>query len=103
MVDGTARLLGLDGRPGSIAGSTLTMAAAFRLMRTVVGDVARVAADAVEDARAVAPDRAISLVAPSSLTIEGDELRLREVAANLLSNAVDHTPPGSPVEVRLFG
>jgi two-component system OmpR family sensor kinase len=65
-------------------------------------DVARIAADAVEDARAVAPDRSISLDAPPSLTIEGDEPRLREVAANLLSNAVDHTPPGSPVEVQLF-
>jgi two-component system, OmpR family, sensor kinase len=64
-------------------------------------DLARIAADAVEDARAVAPDRQISLESPASSTIEGDELRLREVAANLLSNAVEHTPPGSPIEVNL--
>jgi two-component system OmpR family sensor kinase len=64
-------------------------------------DLARIAADAVDDARAVAPDRQISLGSPASLTVEGDELRLREVAANLLSNAVEHTPPGSPIEVDL--
>jgi two-component system OmpR family sensor kinase len=65
-------------------------------------DLVRIAADAVDDAWAVASERQISLESPTSLTVDGDELRLREVAANLLSNAVEHTPAGSPIEVRLF-
>ena len=64
-------------------------------------DLARVAADAVDDARAGAPDRAISLDSPSAVVVVGDDVRLRQVAANLLANACEHTPPGSPVEVRL--
>jgi len=64
-------------------------------------DLARIAEDAVADARAVAPDRTIAIETDGVGPIEGDDLRLREVAANLLSNAVDHTPDGSPIEVRL--
>lgn len=44
VVDGEVRLVGPDGTPGSIAGSTLTMAGAFALMTALVGDVASVAA-----------------------------------------------------------
>jgi two-component system, OmpR family, sensor kinase len=64
-------------------------------------DLARVAADAVDDARAAAPDRAISLDSPTDVVVLGDDVRLRQVAANLLANACEHTPPGTPVEVRL--
>jgi two-component system OmpR family sensor kinase len=31
----------------------------------------------------------------------GDEMRLRQVVANLLANARTHTPAGTPVEVRI--
>ena len=31
----------------------------------------------------------------------GDEHRLRQVVANLLENARTHTPPDTPVEVRV--
>lgn len=48
--DGMARLVQPDGRPGSIAGSTLTMAVAFQVMTGVVGDVAVVAAMASTNA-----------------------------------------------------
>jgi two-component system OmpR family sensor kinase len=64
-------------------------------------DLVRVATDAVDDARAAAPDRPISLDAPDELMVSGDDVRLRQVAANLLANACQHTPPGTPVEVRL--
>jgi two-component system OmpR family sensor kinase len=60
-----------------------------------------VAADAVQDARAVDPSRAIDLSVPEALTIQGDEPRLRQIFANLLSNALIHTPAGSAVSVRL--
>jgi two-component system OmpR family sensor kinase len=64
-------------------------------------DLVRVAADAVDDARAAHPDRPLSLEAPPRLVVTGDDVRLRQVAANLLANACQHTPPGSPVEVRV--
>lgn len=62
-------------------------------------DLARVAADAVHDARAVEPRRPIELDGSGSAVVLGDELRLRQVAANLLANARQHTPPTSAVRV----
>ncbi len=62
-------------------------------------DLALVAADAVSDARAVEPDRSIALDGADSAMVLGDELRLRQVAANLLANARQHTPVTAPVRV----
>lgn len=66
-------------------------------------DLAAVAGDAVHDARAVQPDRPISLHLDESLTdvpvVLGDESRLRQVVGNLVTNALTHTPPSTRVLV----
>ncbi len=62
-------------------------------------DLALLARDAVEDARATAPERDISLSAPDAAPAWGDAHQLRQVLANLLRNALVHTPAGTPIEV----
>ena len=62
-------------------------------------DLVRVVADAVDDARAVDPNRPITLDVPPTATVAGDDVRLRQVVGNLLTNARQHTPPGTPVHV----
>jgi two-component system OmpR family sensor kinase len=72
-------------------------------------------AEAVEDARAAAPDREISLdvidighriggekaITPSPVTVDANADQLRRVFDNLLRNATVHTPPGTPIELTL--
>jgi two-component system OmpR family sensor kinase len=64
-------------------------------------DLLSLAADAVHDARVVAPDRSINLTvgAGAALLVIGDEVRLRQVIGNLMSNALTHTPEGTPIDV----
>ena len=66
-------------------------------------DLLTLAADAVQDARMVAPDRPVELVvAPgAAFLVDGDEQRLRQVIGNLVNNALTHTPPGTPVRVKI--
>jgi two-component system, OmpR family, sensor kinase len=64
-------------------------------------DMLSLAADAVHDARLLAPARSIDLsVQPgAAFLVIGDEPRLRQVIGNLMSNALNHTPDGVPIEV----
>ncbi len=65
-------------------------------------DLAGLARDAVADARAVEPERPISIETPvDAVMVAGDERRLRQVVGNLLTNARTHTPPGTAVDVRV--
>ena len=61
-------------------------------------DLLSLAADAVHDARLLAPARTIDLsVQPgAAFLVIGDEARLRQVIGNLMSNALTHTPQTVP-------
>ena len=56
-------------------------------------------ADAADDARATAPEREIASHVDGETTVRGDAHQLRQVLANLLRNALVHTPAGTPIEV----
>jgi two-component system, OmpR family, sensor kinase len=68
-------------------------------------DLRVLAIDAVEAARATAPDREVRLELPiddeadAELVVAGDEPRLRQVLSNLLDNALAYSPADSPVTV----
>jgi two-component system, OmpR family, sensor kinase len=64
-------------------------------------DVAALARDAVEDARATAPERMIGLDVGEPARVRGDAHQLRQVLANLIRNALEHTPAGTPIEVQV--
>jgi len=64
-------------------------------------DLTRLTRDAVDDLRAVSPNRPIDFVPDGAVVVPGDELRLRQVLANLLTNANRYTPADAPVHVRL--
>jgi two-component system OmpR family sensor kinase len=63
-------------------------------------DLTKLAADAVSDARAVDPGRRIEAVNGGPLVVMGDEQRLRQVIANVVGNALVHTPAGTRIEFR---
>jgi two-component system, OmpR family, sensor kinase len=67
-------------------------------------DLLSLAADAVQDARIVAPGRKIDLTVGTgaAFLVLGDEPRLRQVISNLMNNALTHTPEGTPITVRIL-
>ncbi|TMR92984.1 sensor histidine kinase [Nonomuraea basaltis] len=68
-------------------------------------DLLSLAATAMIDARTLAPDRRIELVrlfgGEGEVLVTGDEARLGQVVGNLVTNALTHTPPGTPFQVRV--
>jgi two-component system, OmpR family, sensor kinase len=79
-----------------------------RPMRRAPVDLLAIAADTIRDAHARRPDRTVRLVplGPAGagldpVTVLGDEHQLRQVATNLVANALQHTPPDAEITVRV--
>ena len=65
-------------------------------------DLTLLTIDAASDARVAAPQHRWVLELPDEpVSVRGDEHRLRQVLANLLSNAARHTPRGTTVTIAL--
>jgi two-component system OmpR family sensor kinase len=100
-----ARIEGEAGRMGGLVEDLLMLARLDdqRPLRFADVDLIVLAADAAQDARAIDPQRAITvsgLDGPLAPTlVPGDEAKLRQLLANLMSNALNHTPVGTPLEV----
>jgi len=62
-------------------------------------DLQAIARDAVSDAKAVAPNREITLSLNGPAVVSGDDTRLRQVLGNLVRNALVHTPSRTPIEI----
>jgi two-component system, OmpR family, sensor kinase len=102
-----SRIEGEAGRMGGLVEDLLVLARLDdqRPLRFTPVDLTVLAVDAAQDARAIDPERQIrvsGLGGPLGPTrLAGDEAKLRQLLANLLSNALNHTPAGSPVEIAL--
>ncbi len=60
--------------------------------------------DAAEECRLHAPDTAVEVsVEPADLLLDADPERVHQVIANLLENAVRHSPVGAPVRLTAAG
>lgn len=68
-------------------------------------DLTVLAGDAVADARVVAPERTIELSETDParpVIVDGDPSQLRQVLANLMRNALVHTPAGTAIDVSVM-
>jgi two-component system OmpR family sensor kinase len=73
-----------------------------RPLDTTSVDLTALATEVIEDARVMNPDRRFRFRSTGPALLLGDAGKLQQVLANLLGNAVQHTPPGTPVDVSVL-
>jgi signal transduction histidine kinase len=66
-------------------------------------DLRAICVNVVEEARTFHPDREIEFVAEGDLTGTWDGPRIAQAFSNLISNAIQHGKPGSPIQVAVSG
>lgn len=94
------RIQAATGRMSTLVADLLLLARldAGRPLANEPVDLTRVVLEAVADARAAASDHVWRLDLPAeAVTVLGDDERLHQVLANLLTNARTHTPSGTTV------
>ncbi len=70
-------------------------------LRRAPVDLLEVAADTIRDAHVCNPSRKVTLATFDPVTVDGDEHQLRQLAANLIGNALRHTPSTATITVRV--
>jgi two-component system OmpR family sensor kinase len=98
-----ARIESESARMGGLVDDLLTLARVDEIREPAREplDLRELLEDARDDARAAAPERAITLSPTGPVAALGDGDALRRVFANLLRNAVVHTPEGTAIEIGL--
>lgn len=102
-LDQAMRRLAEEGRRMSALVEDLLVLARLDRQRPLEREPVRLdvlATDGMIDALAVEPERPITLDTVPAV-VEGDELQLRQVVANLITNARVHTPSGTAIHVRV--
>ncbi len=99
--DAMRRVTGEAERMGALVDDLLLLSKLDRGLpiEHVTVDLASLLDDAAADARAVQPDRPITVQCVRPLTCKGDPLRLHQVVAALVHNALVHTPATTAVEL----
>jgi two-component system, OmpR family, sensor kinase len=100
--DAMRRVTGEAERMGALVDDLLLLSKLDRGLpiEHVTVDLASLLDDAAADARAIQPDRPVSVQCERPLTAQGDPLRLHQVVAAIVHNALVHTPASTPVELR---